>query len=192
MFKAGSTHLEDEKVLGLDENVESLERLVVLLVRDRLAVELVFGRASGGDAAVELISSFLLPRATRDSPPLEPPFLPLAVDVDRDNVRLPLSVPLFLPTLFLSTTLLPILPHLLLPFVLLTPAPIHEVLERCRAERGGSNAEDKGDGVHQVRLACSIGTDDGGKGAEGTAVAKGSQQEDAWREARWLSLKGQE
>ena len=40
--RSDATDLEDEKVLGLDENVEFLELLVVGFVGDRFVVETIF------------------------------------------------------------------------------------------------------------------------------------------------------
>ena len=48
-----------------------------------------------------------------------------------------------------------------------TSATVHEVLELAGAELGGLDAEDEGDGVHEIGLACAIGADDGGEVAEG-------------------------
>lgn len=52
---------------------------------------------------------------------------------------------------------------------------VDEVLEVARAERLRLDAEHKGHGVHQVRLAGAIGTDNGGEVLEGANDLRGDR-----------------
>jgi hypothetical protein len=134
---------------------------VVRRVRHDLAVQLVLGGPGDGDPECERTSLVQLSdREEGHARPLKPPFLLVLVLVDgQDPSGLCRA---------LAHLLVLVLIHLLRRLVRREPAAtINKVFQLAAAKLRALDAQDERDGVHEVRLARAIGTDDRRKVAEG-------------------------
>jgi hypothetical protein len=150
--------LEDEEILGLDEDIVLDEGFVVRRICDGPFIQLVLRGASCRDA----MSLDERPSQIRvvgcDVRPLKEPLLLLFILKHSENPgllgrALALAFVLFV-LLLRQRTPLSVIPGQ-------TAAPVHEISKLATSELRALHTEDKRDGIHEIGLARAIGPDDG-------------------------------
>ena len=149
--------LEDQEVPGLDQDAVLLKGLVVLLGGNLAAVDAVLALAGGGDGALPFV--LLLGVVLVDG--LHPGGLGVVclgaglgvAILRRLGVAVGCASRIALGRSAVSVD----------AGFANDPAAVDQILQLVGAQLSGADAEDEGDGVHTVRLAGAIGTDDGGE-----------------------------